>query len=387
MKLIPYVLLLLLVRLPIINGRFDLSLLSDPSKWGGVNKRFSMFISWFIVACLLIASKVWKYNKPLSCLFVLCIFSSFYPVYKGFTVSVIAVVLAMVWYLYWVESSVQPLNAICVICLIHLALLFSQYFKSDPVFHLSTIPTPYRHVGFFMNINFCSMFIAVCFSAFLRKRWFYFIPFLVAGLIIARSTGGVIAIVTTCIFALFFTKIPDQSKLIVFAILCFLFACFYQYVDRPGLSRWEDWKVFSKLKKEDIRPRARFYYNKIDVEKILARPYQLRIFGFGLGAFKSGKIEYRKRNYTHAHNDFLEGYLDLGVLVIPIYLWFFFNLITRFKKNIIPGMALIIGCVGSCTGYFIFNPTIAAVLIVWLAMFDRIPNNHRNLSHHSNSTL
>lgn len=358
-KIAPYLLLIgLFFQIP---PGLDWSLFSHPEAFRSVFKADAMMaiLIYFVYAC--IASWLWKHNKAFSLFYILAIVMSIQPVYRGPLYEPLACLTAYtIWYLYWVRSDFtfnDICNSVCAVGLLQAALTISQYYLYDPIFHLEQQSFPYRTGGFFNNINFGSAMIAICLPAFFMGRWKILIPVMVYGLIITVSTGGFLAATFSCMVGgIVYYKNSIKSVLIVAIAAGAVFG--YTYIDSPGLGRAKDWKAFLTL-------------NRIEHKK-----YDYGEFspGLGLGSFNEAGVGSGRQIYTHAHNDWLEGFIDLGWPVIPIYIIFFIQLYTMFRQNIISSMGLVASSVVASVIYPMSTATTAAIILVWLAMRDRKAN-------------
>jgi hypothetical protein len=154
-----------------------------------------------IFATVAFAGYVWKINKWVALFLMLSMISMLFPFYtRDSYLSFMAVFFAVTVYVVIIktfdEDSIKYLlNAFCVIALINCVYLIIQYAGINYIFFskyketLSDIPT-----ALMGNQNFASAVLAFCFPAFLRRKWCYFIPLILIGLIITQTTAGIVAI-------------------------------------------------------------------------------------------------------------------------------------------------------------------------------------------------
>ena len=408
-----------------------------------------MVLSFALVCILGLFSILWKHNKAIALFLLVAVYSSCYPKLTGLNMNLICILLGCGWYLFWLGKKELFLNVVCILGVAHTSLVISQYFGYDPIFNLTEPSFLYvpegdpakilnganKDVGFFVNRNFASAFIAVCFPAFLRKKWFWFIPALIFGLIITQSTGPVLAIVISMTFAIawllkndfpmlsnesgsgavggvlfllfsgvlglgwsqsVFDRITvivgvcflliaiisfyvltrkylsgDLSENRAAAILClilmFFFIVGYSFIDRPGYGRWEDWKLFSQLEYGES--------GKLQIGD------GLPIEGLGLGAFRNSRIMLHNQWYTHVHNDFLEGLIEMGWMFFPVCILFFYNVLMRFRFDLLAGMGVVTAMLISGVSYPMHIAPIAAVSVGWLSTLDYQSQLSRNTNH------
>lgn len=100
--------------------------------------------------------------------------------------------LASATYEHWKDSRGLIYNAVCLVALANVLVQLLQVFGVS--FPRGLEPhAQYGYVGLLANVNETSALLAVCLPFFFRKRWRMAIPAIVAGLVMARTTNGILA--------------------------------------------------------------------------------------------------------------------------------------------------------------------------------------------------
>jgi len=237
-------------------------------------------------------------------------------------------------------------NAICIITLINIGYLWLQYFNIDPLFNPHNAP-----VGLMGNRNFASTLLAFGFPAFLRKKWYLFIPLLVIGFIQTKTTGGVIAVVTGLIVYVFINRLSLWFLLV--PVLAGI--GYFVFVDTPDISlkssRFQAWYFSLVLFKEHW------------------------LLGAGIGHWKIiGKIKLPvlcNQWWICLHNEFLQGLFEMGIGFILVITGYFINIFRRLgKESVIPFTALTIISVNSLVNFPFHIGTTALIAVIWLAILE-----------------
>jgi hypothetical protein len=143
-------------------------------------------------------------NKWIGLFLFLTLFSSIYPHFDRITYMARNTVLfSCLWIILIQDNRIKVnhlLNAMCIIALANSVFTILQWAGIDPfsVFSFGFIKYHYRDVicypGLMANPNELSCILAITTPAFLRNNWYKSYIVVIIGLILAKSTGGVIAI-------------------------------------------------------------------------------------------------------------------------------------------------------------------------------------------------
>jgi hypothetical protein len=249
------------------------------------------------------------------------------------------------------------LDAMVIIALANVLFLIIQQFNYDPRLLYSRIGEM-PPVGLTANRNEVSCLLAICAPACFRSGRRWAIPLVVAGLVMAKSFIGVLAIGCGLVFFMAMQGLYFWAALIpILGITAFVL-----FVDAPGFTaRWElikvGWTLYWKMK------------------------HPLAGAGLGHWAIASGKF-IPGLWWKYAHNEMFQGMFEMGLGFIVVFGGYMINVIRRFQRRAaLPIMALLIILV-TCTGFFTFHiATIAAVSITWLAILEMKLKNVRRVSH------
>lgn len=327
--------------------------------------RIYLNLGFSAIITLSLAYLIWRYIGNIwVALFLLLVYIAHLNLRSGVftteagTKTFFYVFVGMFWYFFiaffypWDKIS-YLYNIFCIIALCNILLLVLQTFRIDP-FRNTIKLWP---VGFLTNPNEVSVLLALLFPAFFRRKWAYFMPFVIIGLILSRCYVGLFGFIISYGFFILFT---EGFKFTFIYLLC-LYGLGYlviRFIGVPNYKvRWEIWSIiFDKF-----------------------RPYWK--WGYGLGEFKNMTkwnldffyIEGRVWFET-CHNDIIQAIFEMGCGFIIILGGYLLNIIHKcFKHGIpkIPLTALISIIVVSLCSYPFHNGCNAIFTITWLAILDK----------------
>lgn len=315
--------------------------------------RMEMIVLFKIVSIVGLAFVLAKINPWLAGFLLLALVSCFYPRYTRFSyVALDNVLIAMIWFMvvYHFKRTDLLLNAICIIALLNIGYLGVQYLNADPLFH-PVHGTKDPLVGLMGNENFLSALLAICFPAFLRRKWAYFIPVIILGLFMAKSFGGLIAVSAGMIFYSCMKGKYLQAIGIIGGGLIVGGAILLFFHGKPNIvDRWESWLIAFK------------YYK------------QHWIFGSGIGHWKvvfANYPLYGKTWWAAAHNEMIQGTFEMGILFVVLLLGYLYHFVKRLLKQIlIPATAVIVILFNSLVNFPFHIGTTAMIAVTWLGIFE-----------------
>ena len=230
-------------------------------------------------------------------------------------------------------------------------------------------------IGLLDNWNSLSASFAVCLPAFFRPKWKWFIPFVLFGLYLANSVGGVLASMPTILYYTVngLKKYSNASNAMVVicssltVIVCL--AAFVWYVDPPNYkSRWAAWRMYGVLSTDK-------HHNQL--------------IGQGLGhwqpVFARKDVRHKicewadcstKRvgiYYAQAHNEYIQADWEMGAIGVAVIIGFLINTLRRVRSVIDPiPILIVLAFVVDSFVYFPFHiPTLALIGIMGFAMLER----------------
>lgn len=269
-----------------------------------------------------------------------------------------AILSGCLWYYCLVALKPEPetiYNAMCVAVVINCILIICQkyqVFENFPVWWVQTILAGGHNklpVGLLGNQNLSSALIAICFPAFLRRKWVYLIPILIVGLVLAKTSGGVVALGAG--FMLYaWLKGQRSAALLVIASVIGLYFLYNPSYDSLT-NRFDAWKIGFGLWQDSW------------------------LTGWGVGHWK---VLFKQVNFdgdwwTVAHNEPLQMTVEMGILFPVVLFGYLLGVIKRFKNNtdaILPLMAICIIFVNSLVNFPFHIATTAIAAITWMAIFD-----------------
>lgn len=306
---------------------------------------------------LLFAFYLFKTNKWLGLFLVLTVVSSIYPVFgKWSYMTRNSIVFGLLWFalLLRVRDTRYILDALCVIAIVHTLFAVIQFKGGDPysIFTFGLITSGTAHpVGLMANKNILSALLAFCFPAFLRPKWIWvsFIP--LAGLYVADSLGGTVAVLAGILFYLmFFLKRRNALIAIGVSVVCAIIAVksdtnlLLSLQDRLGA-----WHQGYLLFKQNWILGCGIGHAKLIMKGLSATP-----------------------TFHQLHNEFIQVVMEMGAIVIPIFMGYFIGLFRGFsKKNLLPATALVIIIINSLVNFPFHIGTTALVAVTWMALFQK----------------
>lgn len=328
--------------------------------------RLYLELAFQIGVILLFASILWIHTNKWIALFLLLVgFSQIYPIYTTYSQQAfINILCGILWYfslIVFVNNTNNEneifINAIAIIALCHVFFLILQTINIDP-FHLSK---GNRHInaiaGMMTNRNEVACLLAICFPAFFYKKWRYMIWIPIIGIILAKSTGGLISIVITGFLYYTFSGYLMAVTYLVVSIAAIIL--FIKYIDVPTVKqRWQIWvKIFEYFKQHWILGSGIGHLKCVTL---------LKDFRFIDNAF--GKLWWKTAN-----NEFVQLTFEMGIGFVLILYGYLQNSIKRAIKHkpIIPTIALFT-ILFNCTWHYLFHNGVNAIMATtWLAIFER----------------
>lgn len=290
---------------------------------------------------------LWGINKWISLFAILVCFSSIFPQYdKATFLASHAVFYGLVWYyiVYEVGNREHILNCMCIVALFNVLFLTLQFFNICPFFEPISGDMD-MCTGLMANQNEVSAVLALCFPAFLRKKWAYLIPVILIGLAFAKSFGGVLAVGVGVLWYLW--RINKALSVAVSLVGMGLFLI----IDTPGIThRLETWIIATKL--------------------YIQHP----IIGCGIGhwkyVFANIDVGGHGVRMATAHNEYVQAIFEMGFMSILLIIGFVTTLLKRAKTEIFVVVSLVI--LINCFVNFPLHIAVTAYLILtWFALIDR----------------
>jgi len=251
------------------------------------------------------------------------------------------------------------LHGIRIICFVNIFWLGLQFFGLDPL----TVPTKLweettLRVGLLANQNEVSALIAFCSPAFLIGRWKYFLSIVLLGLALTMTIGGTLSFFIGMAFYVIVTnplsRFCTKSELTIILFMCFISMSFFYcvFISSPTFKRMEAWTKGIEF-------------------------YKTRwIFGYGIGHWKQVfGMAYQHKVidswWVYAHNEFVQGLLEMGIGFAVIITGYLTNIFRRFtKETVIPITAIVI-IIANCVVNFPFHiAQTAIVAITWMAILQ-----------------
>jgi hypothetical protein len=316
-------------------------------------------------------------NRWIGLFLILTIFSSIYPNFgKWSYMARNTIFIGAVWYVMIVKLKPNIrylMDAICVAALLNLIFANFQYCGIDPynIFTFGLMKSTWSHpVGLMANKNLLSALFAVSIPMFFRPYWKWFVPFIFYGLTIASSLGGAIAAFIMCLVYFIFKDgregFSKNYVKLIFLLIWFIF--FLTAIDSPV-----ETEVNKGTETINIPLSANL---RLDAWKKGLSLYITKhpIFGYGIGHWK---LAFKKITppdkpvMTKAHNEFIQGLFEMGILFPILILGYLINVIIRYRKEAILSVsALIAICLNSMVNFPFHIATTAILFITIMAIME-----------------
>lgn len=305
-----------------------------------------------------------KVNLWIGIFLVMAGFSMVYPQYSRWSyLGFQAVFYASVWFLFlWsmMEKDKIPwvLNAMCIIALVHLSILFLQQLGCAPFFK-PVDPNTRLAVGLMANQNEISALLAISLPAFVRGRWKYFIPAIILGLFLSRSMGGLFAVGIGFVFY----QTMKGRFLLPLALVIIAVLIYALLIDSPGFERLVMWQYGAEVGRERWLLGGGIGHWKIVMKDILA-PH--------LGGTWCAT----------AHSDIFQLWFEMGIAPILLICGYLWSVARRFKTEALIAVTALIVILANSMVHFLFHiATTGIIAVTWIAIleiqFDRGNPNYR----------
>ncbi len=321
----------------------------------------SMAVLLEIAVCLLVACAMWSINKWWGLLLGLAIISRFFPFYTRYSyLAFQALFYGALWYYFLVsrcdaKAAVRLMDAMCVIAMINILFIILQAFQIMPaafqesrLFYVLAMGGLHHHpLALVGNQNHAAALVAFCLPAFLRRGWAWALIIAIPGLILTKTSGGMLAVaVGAIVYASFYNLRLGAAAALVAGLA---FAGYCRLVDMPSTDRWQAWVAGW----EGIK--------------------QHWAFGSGLGHWKVvfRQLSVADQWWTAAHNEFLQGLFEMGIAFPVIVIGYLSDIARRIRKDAaLPATALAVIVVNSCVNFPFHIGTTAMIAVTWLAILE-----------------
>ena len=327
-----------------------------PVKAEAVRPSMEMLFRFIMVVIAIGAT--WRINRYIAAFLGLALFSQYYPIFCNESVRAFYnVFFGVVLYVVIVANGnkdwcVQLMNMLCIMGLLHAAFVLLD---------LIGIYTLWENngaiLGIMENQNSASALFALCFPAFLRKKWKYFVPAIMFGLFATKSSGGMIAVLLGLCF---YACVVLKDKRYIYPVgmgIILMGALFVMFFDQC----------------QSFNTRMEAYGRALELLK------DTWLYGCGIGRWKSEFITMVvDGNFPHGfirlHSTILQSIMEMGIGFAIILAGYLINIARRSWKDLIgmaiPLTALIIILANGSVNFLIRIAPNAAIVIVWLAIME-----------------
>ena len=296
---------------------------------------------------------VFNINRWMGAFIILATLSMIYPQYSRWSFfGYYSVLCVSVWFLavsmMFTKDNVNLLlTAICIIALVHLCILGLQLLEISPVFRSpdgKTVPP----VGLMANRNELSALLAICLPAFIRPKWWVFVPLVIAGMICTKSMGGLFAVGAGFVFY----QTMKGTILLPLSLVIIVVLAYALLVDAPGFERWTMWTYGAEVGRERWLLGGGIGHWKIVMKDILA--------------------PHLKGTWcTTAHSDIFQLWFEMGVAPILLVCGYLWSIARRYKPEALIAASAIIVILASSMVHFLFHiATTGIIAVTWIAILE-----------------
>lgn len=284
-------------------------------------------------------------------------------------------------------------NTICIIAILNVIYQLLQ------LAGIQTYPGPsitghHTLVGLQGNVNEASVFMAISLPAFFRKRWMWCLPLPIAGLVMAESLSGVMAVFAAVLVYIF---LQEKARVVISIMLASLLVAagiFYAiYVDKFSYesqknSRLTIWKEsitaalykpifgwgfgqYSAVIPLITNPMAiplqerKALYTEVEDKKAFNEVVN-KMAGANIAAYYKNK-KYPASIFLEAHNEYIETLFASGIAGLLLLLSSIAHILREGwkKKDRLPFYGFLVSCV-TATVFFSWQIVpIAVITVVW----------------------
>ena len=339
---------------------------------------FRLIFMWLTILSLsvYIAAEV---NFWVGAFLALALVTAHYPhptKYSGEALLMVILGLVLYLILYKMYHKESFMVALAVFALANVVVVSVQYLNMD--FQLRTNPLTGRAAGDIRQglmdcRNSLSVLLAFCLPVFFgRKHWVWSIGIVAVliGLLLAKSVGGVIAIIPTLFYYahkwLAKGMPPWISVVFISSMLICAGLAFTQFIDSPGINgRWAAWSIYGDYSVESpFKGRGlghwKVVFDRKDIRSEICRKARCNSPDVGL-------------YYAQAHNEVIQARLEMGFMAPVIIFGFLINVLRRARRIIDPRPILILlAIIIDSMVFFPFHiPLLAIVIIMSLVMVEK----------------
>lgn len=262
------------------------------------------------------------------------------------------------------RSSKYFLNAIAITCIIQATYFYINALGYD----VYTLITGYKRaitdngaktLGYFPLIGsldhwmVSGSFLAITFPTLFRKKWCFFIPYILGVLTFIDSSLTVVSVLGTGVVWLMI----KYRKLIIPSIMSGAIAIYF-VKDLPFFTMGERWNVWVQSFSFNTKP----------------------LFGMGFGYFHDNfrKFYVGNEKFAHPHNEFIDLYVTLGLWGVGVGLYLSFLLWKNRLSETHFFYCIVAFFIASMGGFPLHISSTALVFIVSVAGLLRINHNNCN---------
>lgn len=299
-------------------------------------------------------------------------FYSVFSVESYYIITLYMALYSIVYHYFDLKYVDKLMDWICTACVLVCCYVIVQRLGWDKLTNQATICA-----GTFSNPLFMAGFVAICLPLFFRKGWWLCLPLLFWILMSSRSLTAVLAATGASVLY----GLSRTPKALWVPII--LSAFFYISGDRDIKNMMSGQSVRIETWKDTLK--TQFITKRQDFLLFTKKGYIKRqpFFGYGIGHFKviSSLLHFgdkliKKDEYNkEAHNEYIQILFELGIIgFIPLFMYTMAIVYRCCSGGHIISISIVAAII-EANGVFIMHSSLALLIVVMLAVEQRISNN------------
>ena len=349
----------------------------------GVELWYIQFLALFSIGCLGISIYLWDKNKLLSLFTGYCLFNGIVVARQHPKTIIVLIMIYFGCLAVEVISSFSKSQKKKILwCIVGLAFIQGvfiviQFFGLDPFFIATKEERFFRTVGFSGSRNQIGLFFAIV-SPLVLAQAPILLSLIIFGIFCSATNSAWIGLIFGCLTLAFFKYGQFCKVFILLGICTVLFFYSFEDVSRGAYKeRLELYKHTISLVEGEYAVMKIKKKNVTAIKELTCNKW----FGFGLATFsriapytqdkfvRKDRDHLQSHVYTHAHNDLLEVWFELGRIGFLLALALIFKLVWDFIKArkttlLVISFSCLVAQIVASQGIFTVHTAISGMLLI-----------------------